>query len=286
MKLPSFISSLFLIPLLLAAQPEATKVYGTLRDCEDGSPVYYANIGIIGLGIGTVSSMDGDFFLNIANEHLDCILTISRIGYETISYNLKEYTPETGITISMKPVEIQLSEVNVTATKLKSKIKGYKTNSRTMVAALDSKSRGAETGTILTLPKRDGVLKDINFNIVTNNPDSAVFRLNIYSFEDARPGKNLLRDNIFFPLYRGQTGNYSIDLSDYEIVVNDDIFISLELLDIFSHEGSDHLSEMASERINISVALGKGYYNRKTSFGDWELKNNRFSPGFWVTVLY
>lgn len=107
-------------------------------------------------------------------------------------------------------------------------------------------------------------------------PDSAVFRLNIYRFDNGLPAGNILKKNIFVPVGK-IVGTYSIDLSRYELVEKGDILVSLELI-----EGSS--SGSAPEALFFSAAfLNSATWRRSTSQAKWK-KAGGIGVGFNILV--
>ena len=119
-----------------------------------------------------------------------------------------------------------------------------------------------------------------NFNISYNRLSvKSFFRLNIYHSSKGKPAHNILRENIIIPIAAKQTGPVSIDLKKYEIVLKNDVIVTLEWID---HEGQPK----KGEGIYFSLGLfSKGTYVRYSSQG--KLKKHRgFGVGFNMAVKY
>lgn len=59
---------------------------GQLTDLESGLPIQYANIGIPGKNVGTVSNNMGLFEMELSDDFDNDTLCISCIGYESKKY--------------------------------------------------------------------------------------------------------------------------------------------------------------------------------------------------------
>ncbi|MEL6134284.1 MAG: carboxypeptidase-like regulatory domain-containing protein, partial [Bacteroidota bacterium] len=70
--------------LLLGAHSQ-TIVTGRVIKASTGSPIPYANIGILNSEIGTISNVDGTFSLKIPDKHQEDDLLISSLGFDIAS---------------------------------------------------------------------------------------------------------------------------------------------------------------------------------------------------------
>jgi len=267
---------------------ESISLRGTILDNKTQRPIEYVNVGIFEKNIGTVSNDSGNFILNIPTSKIKDSITFSRIGYYTRKFKINEILKNNTSKIFLKRKTIQLAEVKVLSPKLKVKTKGNKTTSHKIVLGICSASLGKETGALIRLPDKEVFIKNFNFNIVFNNPDSAKFRLNIYSY-DHKIEENILKKNIYFTIRKKVIGNFRIDLSKYNIVVHGNVFISVELVELYSKSINPKKvnDKYFYDRINISGTItGSKSFYRKISLGKWEKIGYNFSPGFWLTVAY
>ena len=82
-----------------------------------------------------------------------------------------------------------------------------------------------------------------------------------------------MKENIFVTLKQSE-GLISVDLKEYDILVDDDVFISLEWI----HE------DLGSEGLWFSAGVfGKSIYARSTSQAEWK-KQRGLSLGMSVTL--
>jgi len=250
-------------------------IKGKIADEKNGEPLAFVNVGIRNKNSGTVSEKNGYFQLNIIPELKADSLTFSMAGYETrvisISDLIKDSKP-----VYLKEKVVELKEVTVTTKTIKTVIKGNTTTSDFFNIGLPLKFLGSETGIKLHLGKRPVLLKSFTFNISTNHVDTAVFRLNIYSFRKGVPFENILHQNILVPIGK-QTGLYTIDLKKYKLVFDGDVLLSLEWI-----EGSS--SGPGTGVIFLSAGLlNSATWHRLTSQAEWK-KAAGLGVGFNVLV--
>ena len=267
---------------------ESITLKGTIFDTKTHRPVEYVNVGIFEKNIGTVSNDSGNFILNIPLSKIKDSVTFSRIGYYIKKVKISELLKDDSGNVFLKPQTIQLDEVKVLSDKLKVKTKGNKSTSRKIVLGIGSSSLGKETGTLIRLPDKEVFIKDFNFHIISNRPDSAKFRLNIYSYDHGIK-ETILKKNIYFTIHKNDIGNFKINLSKYNIVVHGDVFVSVEVVALYSKGPDPNLKndKYFYDRINVSgTVTGLKSFYRKVSLGKWEKIGYNFSPGFWLTVAY
>ena len=135
---------------------------------------------------------------------------------------------------------------------------------------------GSETGIKIRLGKNPVLLKSFAFNISENRLDTAVFRMNIYHFKKGVPSENILQKNVLIPIGK-QIGRYLVNLTDYKLVMKDDILISLEWI-----EGSSSASQKGSIFLSAGF-LNSATWHRLTSQGEWK-KASGIGVGFNVVV--
>ena len=66
------------------------QIQGKVVDEKSGTPLSYANVGLLNKGIGTISNHKGDFILKFHRNSLDDTLAISYMGYENALVPLKD----------------------------------------------------------------------------------------------------------------------------------------------------------------------------------------------------
>ena len=245
---------------------------GLVVDAKTGEVIPYVNIGIIDKGVGTVSDEQGIFHLPLdisEFEEADTV-QISCLGYETIripvskiEFQYNEYPK-----LLLNPVEINLDEVVVTNTDLvpiKEYI-GYQNNGSSSVGYWkDNVALGGELATKIKTSKGPRQLNSLEFEVWSNPSDSILIRINVYDSDGplGRPLTNLNKSgkDILKTLTKGRGFN-DVDLEPYNIYVNDDFYISLELLKVYG-----------DSEINLVLAASDsdfGSYRKYTSQDKWQ----------------
>jgi len=267
------------------------RVDGVIIDTVTNLPIDFANIGIIGKDLGTVANDSGHFHLYIENKFLHDSLTVARLGYFKKSIKISELANERINYIYLIPRTIELDQVQIEAKKFNTKIIGKKTSTKSAVMyfSSDSTKLGHEFGIIFHLPHNPVLIKDFNFHISYNRPDSAKLSLNIYRYSNDKIGESQLDKPIYFTIRNNDIGDYKVDLSKYKIWRSQDVLITIENLKIYISHGPDpkvKFDNFSYDRILISLALlGSKTYERKVSLGKWEKLSSIYSPGFWITIL-
>lgn len=267
------ILSLFL-SLTIGAQ---TIVIGQVIDAATKEPLPYVNIGLLNKNIGTVSDETGYFELevNTKQNSLDT-LRFSMIGFETKSYTLNDFINQNEIEVYLTEKSTALDEVILSSKRknYQTKILGNKTTSKALYAAFTSNKLGNEMGFIVRARKHPMILKKFNISLVENDYGPIKFRLNIYDVLNGLPNKTLLTDNIFIET-QDSSGIVSLDLTPYEIILDQDFFIAIEWIE-----------DLGPGKLYFSGGFfGAPLFAREVSQGTWE-KIGTASVGMNVEVRY
>ena len=237
------------IALLLSLSAAYTKAQltGIVKDVKTGESLPYVNVGIPSKGIGTVTNDEGAFKLNISNNDADS-LRVSMIGYLPQYFLIGDFKKHSEA-IKLVPNDIQLKEVKITNRKYTEKVLGNTTKSKSVNAGFTSNDLGNEIGEIIKIKKSPTYLKRFNAAINENtNQDSCILRLNIYSVKNGLPDKNILNQNIFITVKKGQD-QITVDLEPYHIMVEDNFFISLEWIKNSAGHGLKFAASLLSSAI-------------------------------------
>ncbi|GAA3627127.1 carboxypeptidase-like regulatory domain-containing protein [Flavivirga jejuensis] len=245
---------------------------GQIKDSKTKEPLPYVNIGILGGNIGTVSDNDGNFQIELESKFDLDTIQISMIGYKNYIKIVKEFKkemPRLDSIISLEQEITELEEVVLSNKKLKERTLGNKTKSKSMIGGFSTNQLGNEVGIVIKTKKKPTYINRFNASIASNKYDNVKFRLNFYNLKEGLPYKNILKENII--LSTGiKEGVLSADLSKYNIVVEDDFFVSLEWIEDLGKDG-----------LMFSIGLfGSPIIERKTSQGDW----NKVGVGIGFTV--
>lgn len=222
-------------------------LHGKVIDAESQDPIPYVNIGIINKGVGTVSNLNGNFSLSITNPTET--LTFSSIGYSTSAYVISEVAPQK--VIELKPKVEMLEEVVIRpGTKSESVTLGKKLEKKGHSVGFGSRKLGTEIAAKINVSK-ETLLESAHFTVNFTEGDSLLFRLNIY---DAKTFVNYLNKNIIInaPLKKG---TFSVDLSSHQVVISDDIYLSLEWIQDDNNEGNNGIMFRARKGINSNLFI-------------------------------
>ena len=265
--------SLFL-SLPIGAQ---TFVIGQVIDAATKEPLPYVNIGLLNKNIGTVSDEAGyfEFEVNTEQNSRDT-LRFSMIGFQTKSYTLNDFINQNEIEVYLTEKSTALDEVILSSKRknYQTKILGNKTTSKALYAAFTSNKLGNEMGFIVRARKHPMILKKFNISLVENDYGPIKFRLNIYDVLNGLPNKTLLKENIFIETEES-SGIVSLDLTPYEIILDQDFFIAIEWIE-----------DLGPGKLYFSGGFfGAPLFAREVSQGTWE-KIGTASVGMNVEVRY
>lgn len=247
---------LLLLGNLLIAQ---TQIKGVLLDAQTRQPVEFANVGIVGKGLGTVTDESGNYTLTIPDSLTGGIVKLSRIGYKSREMGVRDLEKNPGLLLEQSSTA--LAEVAVSAKKLKIKTVGNVTTTKTVSGGFKRNNLGAELAVKINIKAPKTQIRKFMIHINTNTLDNPVFRFNVYSVgQDGKPKDNLLTSNIVFEP-KEKTGMLEVDLLPYSIYVDDDVFIAIEWVkDLGENKG-----------LSFSTRLvGGATYYRQASQDKWE----------------
>lgn len=244
---------------------------GQIINIESGKPIPYSNIGIIGKTVGTTSDANGFFTIDLNGRFDNDTLGISCIGYTSKKYQIRNFKDDVRNTekvkIELSPKIYQLAEVTIKPLKTKIYILGnYCEANSSYGNAFYSEQLGTEIGVLIKLPRKNkkAYLQSFRFYVGEFTFEKFPVRLNIYNLKNNRPYENILTEPIFFEIK--SEGEYIIDLENYNIILDEDFFISLEYYKI-PEITIGKLIFCATHRKNINK--GNSYY-RFTSQSNWE----------------
>jgi len=117
-------------------------ISGILRDSLSKQPIEFANIGIIGKNIGTVTNEKGAFSFNIPDSLLNETIMISIIGYQPKSFSALNFNQ--GSVIQLDRDVTLLAEVEIKPRNTKIKILGNDTKTKSVSTLFNKNNLGAE----------------------------------------------------------------------------------------------------------------------------------------------
>ncbi len=251
--------------LVFSLSAGAQGIYNAkISDSSTKAGIPFASIGIKGKNIGTVADEKGNFELNILKCDEDDTLKVSAIGYKTKGFTVSEARQSMSKLIMLEPLVVKLNEVVVISKKVKRKVLGtskYSTKNCSAFQGLNGNWKGEEAAIRANNQKGKSVfIEDFNFYIIQNKyEDSLVFRLMLYSVNAKNlPGETFLKKPIIFKTAIRQ-GIVHVDLKNYNIIYNDDFFISLECL----------MDKMDQTKFCFAGSINVPSYVKTSAFGNW-----------------
>ena len=233
-------------------------IQGVVLHSTTRKPVEYANVGISGKNVGTVTDALGRFSLYIAPEFDNEVLLISLLGYAPLQVKVAELRKKAETTLFLEEKVISLKEVVIKPRKVKEKVLGVTTKSKAIMAGFKDNLLGYEAG-ILMKVKKSAVIKKVKIHIAQCSYETVFFRLNVYEVDGKKSFTNILREPIYIDI-KGSTikDEIQLDLSDKNIVVEGDFLVTLE-----------HVKDLGPGLLHFCSSLSTKTYYRKTSQGQW-----------------
>ena len=262
---------------------------GRIVDATTQEPLPYVNIGIVNKGFGTVTDETGRFYLVIDTVEFkkEDIVQISSLGYETIRIPVGQITvgAEDFPNILMEPSDIQLDEVVLYSDALVpiTEFVGYRNYGERNFGYWNKEmALGGELATKFNVRSGPRMLNSLEFEVWENPSDSLLVRVNIYDTSGGllgAPGANLNKSqkNILHTVPNGKN-IITVDLNEYEVFVEDDFFVSLEIVKVFGEQKLG-LVLAASGREGSS-------FRKYASQGEWEFLSDLHMAFYMETSPY
>ena len=255
---------------------------GKVVDTKTGLGLPYVNIGVIGKEIGAVSDREGVFQLDLSESQRADTLRISMIGYESKIIPVKALLqPGTATTIPLKEAISELDEVVLTARAWKGKTLGNKTESNFIGHLFHYDQMGKEMGIRMNVGRQPLLVDNFSFHVYHNRFSGKVsFRLNIYRLEGGKPVGNILKENIIIPVASEQTGRIHRDLRPYNIVLTEDVLVTLEWVD-----ADAKVKQTEALAVSVGVLTG-GTYERLSKESEMKKVLRGLGLGYTLDVRY
>ena len=245
-------------------------IKGVVIDADTGLSLPYVNIGFIDKGLGTVSDENGVFHFSFDSAKLTSLdtLKISSIGYSQSKLPFSSIVAQspTSIEIKLEPEVVSLNEVVLISDKRKRRSKSEKMVGYSFVGQLKNGSwegdgaLGGELVTKINVNRKKRQLNAFYFYVLENVSDSLLIRINVYDGTTKHPENKLTNKNIIYTL-KTKLGKVGIDLAPYDIMVEDDFSIGIELLKVYGNEIGLKLA--GDDTPGVS-------YRRYASQGEWK----------------
>ena len=133
----------------------------------------------------------------------------------------------------------------------------------------DEESIGGELATRINVPNRRSRLKNLRFFVLKNESDSVEVAIKVYELNKNMPGRLLYEIPVLKKITE-KRGEVMISLEPYDIVVDDDVVIGIELakfhgdelhfaLSATPHGGTAYLKEKTDDTWDVRWKLGLGF---------------------------
>jgi hypothetical protein len=251
-------------------------ISGKLID-SNSNPIAFANIGLVGKDVGTVSDENGSFKLELKSENAKDTLKFSIIGFKSLEFVVSDFNRDhfgNFQEIKLDKSITTLNEITVKPKTFVSKTLGNTANSGSIIGGFESNDLGSEVGTVMKIKRAPTFIETVNFNIGQNKYDSVTFRVNIYKMENGVPTENILKEPIYATANNEQK-ILSVDLKKYNLVVDGDFLVSLEWIKDLKGRGLYFCGGL----------FNADSFSRKTSQGKWK-KVETIGLGFNTVVTY
>ncbi len=249
------------VPHILSSQV----LTGQILDEETLEPLPYVNIGVVGLGVGTVSKEDGTYRINLDGLEDEAILRYSILGYETVDLTLKtvRISPESGSLLRIKPVALDLPQITVNPRDYKDRRVGNELINPNFGAGFFYNDLGNELGTMVRIKARPAFIDQINLHLAWCKYDTIFYRLNIYRVDQGEPVERIYSSPLIIDYRDHQGQDVFVDMTHAQVIVYDDFLVSLELIRELGEGGLMFCAGFFKD---------KTWY-RKTSQATWESAN-------------
>jgi hypothetical protein len=230
-------STIFFLLLFLNAILNAQEhrvIAAKIVDIHTKAPLESVHIGFVGSSIGTITGPSGHFILGYPTRQIGPtdVLRISCMGYETRDVSFQQLKR-----LSSKPILIPLTRqpFSLGEVVLKCPPREKKTIGHTAFTAASmgywegSDAVGGEIASVIEIRSRNTKLLNLAFNVLQNRSDSLLIRVHIYEYDGGEPERSLISEKILHTISR-KKGLETISLEKYNILADDDILISIELV--------------------------------------------------------
>lgn len=277
-------TKLSLILSVLAVAAHGQTITGRIIDVKTKQPVAYANIGFYRKQLGTISDLRGNYQLSYKAQVENDTVRVSSVGYKPVF--IKFSTLRNHPDVLMEENTIALQEVRVKGKGLtNTRVLGNTKDNDNINLNLESNQPGTELGTVIHLKRKPSLLVNAGFNIADNQVGELVFRVNLYRLVDGELTEEKLLNKDLIVTTTIRTGTFTVDLSPYRLVLEDDFLLTLEWVKTDSS---------ANPHGQLFFNAGLGYarnevYTRYASQSNWVREDDGIAGmkpklSFFVTV--
>ena len=241
-RLPYTRSALILFVLFGATVLQGQALLsGKVLDESTGHGIPFVNIGVVGADIGTVSDEKGRFYLKSGSTK-DSV-AFSSVGYGTRVLALVDLQKQR--TVNLHPVVYTFPKVEVVGEVGDDmRILGHKLEKKGHSIGFTSQQLGTEIGAHIRI-NRKLMLTSAHFTLNHTGGDSLLFRLNLREFQKGEVGRKLFPHNVILR-FPQESGTVEVDLTAFELVVEEDVLMTLEWIRDAEGEGNEGITFRSS----------------------------------------
>jgi len=213
-------------------------ISGMILNQNDGSPIPYANIGIVRSSVGTISNIDGTFSIRIPEKLKRDTLLFSALGYGKKVIPIRFLNSDKPNTIVLPEQPSLLNDVVISAKREKNKV--YQMGNKDVSGGvLETDTLYAGYSTALLIESSEELVKQgfefpvyleqARLRILRNNLPSFKFRVRLNEVDPitGQPGADLLRENVVVESTM-RKGWLEFDLSNLRILITKPFFVTFE----------------------------------------------------------
>jgi hypothetical protein len=230
----------FLLLFIANASIAQITITGKVVNAATKEPIGYANIGIANSSIGTLSNLDGSFFILLPAKNIGDSLTFSALGFARKSIVLREATSGDNLTISLEEKAIVLNPIEITNRKPKNKT--FEVGNRQVrggVLETDTLYAGGAVSLLIDSHLEKELefpvyLQKASLRIFKNNLSQLKFRVRVNAVDPitGAPGDDLLHQSMVMESAM-RKGWLDFDFTTLNFVVHKPFFITFEqILDV------------------------------------------------------
>ena len=255
--------------LLLGAGPcwGQQVIKGNIRGGKCGAGVPFANVGIVGKGVGTVANEQGAYQLAYSAATANDTVRISSLGFRSRLLPVRALAAQPDVELVAEAVALR--EVNVKARGLyrRTHTLGSTKSGAGSTLTLDANDLGAEIGTVISLKRKPTRVLNANFTVAFNRAGAMKFRVNLYRLlPNGKPSDQKLLQRDVIVTSSVVQGPITVDLTADQLVLDEDFLLSLEWIG-----GAD--AQRVGNQLAFSAGLGytdNDLYLRAASQDNWE----------------
>lgn len=262
-------------------------IKGILLNKDNKKPIPYAAVGIIELGIGTITNRDGTFKLALKSNQKEENINFSSIGYESLTISAEKLLKESKNIIYLKEKITKLEEVEVSDKRLSGRRRKVIGNSQfnTGTLRLDSRKNGGAMALLVSNDKDDYKLIDAKLFIVNSSFESYKLRARVMEVDSVSglPGQDIMEE-VFVSTFSTKKGWVEFDFRDKRVHIDDKEFylvfewvMDSEARQLLAEQIKEHLSTKPENITASTVSTAQGLVEEK------RIKD--FKSGVWFGSL-